>query len=118
MRLKRSLALSTLPRTILRRSRGSSLWVPRLARIMVMRLETSESSLRTEAGTIAINGFFGKAFCDSKYSRSAPEQMASTMSLIVTPNALEICRKRENSKDCAAKRREALTRWFRIQLGA
>ncbi len=70
---------------------------------MVIRFDISESSVRTEAGTMAINGFFGKAFCVIKYSRNAPEQIASTISLIVTPRDLAICGKRENSNDCAAK---------------
>src|SRR5690606_16642300 len=118
MRLKRSLAFNTLRRTISRRSSGSFLCVPRFARIMVIRLERSESSLRTEAGTIAIRGFLGSAFWLSKYSRRAPEQIASTISLMVTPNALEMWRRRENSKDWAAKRREELTRWFKIEQGA
>ena len=118
MRLKRCLAFCTLRRTIFKRSSGSSLCVPKLAKIMVIRLDTSESSSRIEAGTIAMSGFLGKAYWLSKYSRNAPEQIASTTSLIVTPKALAIRRKRANSKDCAAKRREALTRWFKMVLGA
>ena len=39
---------------------------------------------------MAIKGFLGSASWDNKYSRKAPEQIASTMSLIVTPKLLEI----------------------------
>ncbi len=34
---------------------------------------------------MAIKGFLGSASCGQEYSRKAPEQIASTMSLIVTP---------------------------------
>jgi hypothetical protein len=37
---------------------------------------------------------------------------------MVTPSDLAILRKRSSSKDCAAKRREELTRWFKIEGGA
>ena len=39
---------------------------------------------------MAIKGFLGSASWDKRYSRRAPEQIASTMSLIVTPRLLEI----------------------------
>ncbi len=78
----------------------------------------SESSVRNEAGTMAISGFLGKLFWLIKYSRKAPEHTASTTSLIVTPNAFEIFLRRLNSNDWAAKRREALTLWFKIETGA
>ena len=90
MRLNFSLAFCTLRRTIARRSSGSSLCVPKFARIMVIRFDIDESSSRTDAGTMAIKGFLGSASWDKRYSRKAPEQIASTMSLIVTPKLLEI----------------------------
>ncbi len=72
------------------RSSGSAQFVGSSAMMLDTRFVqgSSSSPVRIDTGTIARNGLSGSASWWSRYSRSAPAQIAITMSLTVQPVAV------------------------------
>ncbi len=73
---------------------------------------SSSSPVRIDTGTIARNGLSGSASWWSRYSRSAPAQIAITMSLTVQPVASLSALMFSSEVERIAKRRCGVIAWF------
>ncbi len=81
-------------------------------------LPADSARSESDTGTIAVMGSSGRACCSSRYSRKAPDTMASTTSLSVVADDLATRWMRSISHDWAANRRAPPIEPLRIVLGA